>query len=150
MKRQLKFKAKDKFSGKWIFGTYIHDPNLAFPDAIMQNGYPQPINPDTLCQLIAEYNGFEVYENDIISEPIVVDGEIHNSEEPIFYNAKEAAYCVDISLKKDGSIYDFLNQYETSNIRIAGNVYDKKQFPQAEKKGADLSDFPADEYRYGK
>ena len=82
-------------------------------------------------------NGVEIYDGDILSEMVEVDGEMKASIEPIFYSDKEAAFCVDISFSKDRSSYELFNENDRSNLEVIGNIYESSELviERLEKKG---------------
>lgn len=133
--KTIKYKGLSVINGKWIYGCYVEGWKH-FPPAIMQagiNAIAMQVDPDTVCQFIKMHNGEELYEGDILSEPVEVDGEMQDSREVVFYSEKEAAYCVDISFKKDRSSLYLLHAYDLTNYKIIGNIHDPQKEESTEK-----------------
>lgn len=68
--------------------------------------------------------GNEIYDGDILSEMVEVDGEMKASIEPVFYNPEVAAFCIDTSYTKDRSCFELFNEYDRSNLKVIGNIYE--------------------------
>lgn len=72
-------------------------------------------------------NGKPIYDGDILSEMVECDGEMVPSKEVVFYNSQEFMWCVDLSLKQDGSYYSPLRELMLSKYEIIGNRYQNEE-----------------------
>lgn len=71
---------------------------------------------------VLDKNGVEVFDGDILSQEVEVDGEIiNNANQVVFENG---SYWVDISYKQDKRYLEIL--CEKNNFKISGNIYDNQ------------------------
>ena len=62
--RELKYRAKDKFTGRWVYGF---PRKTSLNNWVIYNGERRYcILPETLGQCVANLNGKEVFEDDLI------------------------------------------------------------------------------------
>ncbi|MFC2110770.1 YopX family protein [Bacteroidota bacterium] len=71
--------------------------------------------------------GVEIYDGDILSEMMEIDGEMKASIEPVFYNPDVAAFCIDISFAKDQKTFELFCEEDRSKLKIIGNIYQDKE-----------------------
>ena len=108
----IKFKAKNLNSGKWIEGDLIRKSNGIY---IKRHKYLSSIVDDsTVCQFtgLTDKNGAPIYEGDIVMH------KDNNAERrgDINWDSKAAAFCFG---------QDFLFYYSSEDMVVVGNKYDK-------------------------
>lgn len=146
MKREIKFRAKDKRSGEWCIGElhllsrvpHIHI-NLDVLSSI-------PIDPDTVGQFtgLKDINGKEIYEGDIVDVAV----------SPINYVGKDPTpyhrICVCVYQKENAAFiyeragknykrklsrnwkYKVMGSYDIQNTEIIGNIHDNPELLKGE------------------
>jgi len=117
MEREIKFRAWDKrnnaFNKLYTNADCMH--NLAYDNVVISQftGF-------------TDKNGKEIYDGDILSCKVNVDGEIVNSINRVFWNSKVGAWYLDNSYKQDCSSGDLLSEeLGDFNYEITGNIYEK-------------------------
>lgn len=125
MKREIKFRAKDKRSGEWCIGElhlaskvpHIH------PDVLSSI----PINTDTIGQYtgLKDKNGNEIYEGDIVKAPYLdpIFGDVVNN---MFVNIVVGYNKGSFVLEYDGNLRVYISDLY-DNIEIIGNIYDNPE-----------------------
>lgn len=111
----IKFKAKNLNSGKWIEGDLIRKSNGIY---IRRHKYLSAIvDASTVCMFtgLTDKNGTPIYEEDIV---IYRD---NNTERrgSINWDSKAAAFCFG---------QDFLVHYPSENMVVVGNKFDKEKY----------------------
>ena len=61
--RPIKFRGKDYYFGRHIFGDLQHEGQLKL---IAHDGYRETVDPDSIAQLVTVISGNEYYEGDVI------------------------------------------------------------------------------------
>ena len=72
---------------------------------------------------VEDKEGTDIYDGDILSELVECDGKMVESNQPVFYNVKAFAWCIDISFNKDRSSFEFLHEINLMNYRVVGNIH---------------------------
>ena len=82
-------------------------------------------NAGIIMQFIGaeDKDGTPIYGGDILSELVECDGKMVESNQPVFYNVKAFAWCIDISFNKDRSSFEFLHEINLMNYRVVGNIH---------------------------
>ena len=126
MKREIKFRAKDKRSGEWCIGElhllsrvpHIHI-NLDVLSSI-------PIDPDTVGQYtgLKDKNGKEIYEGDIIG--------CHNPniKHLIFYNEAQGRFMAALNGDIENDYFGVCGLdsiHWNSTKEVIGNIYDNPE-----------------------
>ena len=70
MKREIRFRGKDVFSGKWVYGDLAHNQKITregLEPRVMVAGYE--VDPNTVGQFtgLHDKNRTEIYEDDIVA-----------------------------------------------------------------------------------
>lgn len=129
---RIKYRAKDKFTGRWVYGF---PRKTALGNWLMHSkGAIYPINSETLGQYtgLNDKNGKEIYEGDIIhlndeefelehGNGIVVflDKDLGGRPCGGMWYVEDA----DEDSRTDNSLYDL---YQCGQLEIIGNIFDNK------------------------
>ena len=138
--REILFKAKSVYDGKWVEGYYLRDQyhiggkDIIFyrKDSDLFTVYTNIIHIETLCQItgLTDKNGKKIWEDDIVN---------HNGE---YAPVKFGMYCssFDYGSYNFGFYVDFPEEtfyrkelgYWHRKIETAGNVFDNPELLQEE------------------
>lgn len=160
--REILFKAKRTYDGKWIEGYYLRDQyHIRGKDIIFYRKdsdrftiYTDIIDPETLCQFtgLCDKNGNKIWENDIIKFEDEIWMSSHTSCGTEYDSAKIENYGL-IGYDENSARYDFVkykfnensveadlhenhdiefSEFAKENERI-GNIFDNPELLQEEK-----------------
>ena len=138
--REILFKAKSVYDGKWVEGYYLRDQyhiggkDIIFyrKDSDLFTVYTNIIDIETLCQFtgLTDKNGKKIWENDIVN---------HNGE---YAPVKFGRYCscFDYGNYNFGFYVDFPEKtfyrkelgYWCRKVETVGNVFDNPELLQEE------------------
>ena len=129
--REVKFRAFDKIKCQIaqvlkldLWGANFEQRNVY----LLNGGVSRHIGEFELMQFtgLKDKNGKEIYEGDVLSEPIQIDEEWTNSAIPVIWSDEKSAFCVDFSFDKDGSFIEYLSE-NCSEMEIIGNIYENPE-----------------------
>jgi uncharacterized phage protein (TIGR01671 family) len=127
--RPIKFKAKTKNGGEWVYGDLVHFTGTTFNETKIQrhegsNLQIYAVIPETVCQFTGlwDKNGKEIYERDIVQVPM--DWEAYGfmageEREIIFANGGFRFKAKDPN-KNNGHYIE-----DSGVFTVIGNIHDK-------------------------
>lgn len=127
MKRIIKFRAKDKKTGKWVYGDLTHSKGInaeaekLIYDRVMVAGYE--VEEETIGQLVWTNNRTgDLYEGDIIGFDDWAFSERQRKKMKhhigvIKYHIEDAMYYIDCEDR-------WYKAYEVADPQLLGNIYD--------------------------
>lgn len=137
--REILFKAKRIYDGKWIEGYYLRDQyHIGGKDIIFYRKdsdrftvYTDRIDIETLCQFTGLYdkNGDKIWENDIFQytdEAMVIQKDL------IEYNETHASFVRLHNAEKLGLQYLWIDEATCNHGEVIGNIFDNKELLQEE------------------
>ena len=124
MERCIKFRAKDKFTDKWVFGDFTHSQKVTetgLEPCVMVGGYE--VIEDTVGQFtgLKDKNGNDIYEGDLLSYRLEIELLVifkHGSFG--FYDKTLDMYIVSNLLAKKSNLINM--------VEVIGNIYDTTEF----------------------
>ena len=137
--REILFKGKDKSSGAWVYGSYVHYAKRGVAEhCILSEGKQMlSIIPDTVGQYtgLDDKKGVKIFEGDIVrytdeyscvkTVPVVWGGKYH----PAFDLAVELYNCVN-------SLVELLLDSDAMSdamVEVIGNIYDNPELLEESK-----------------
>lgn len=118
MSRDIKFRAKGKSSGKWLYGTGLTDFVNIFPDRKgdiwLWTDYSWVcVDPETVGQFVEQHdkNGIDIYEGDI------VHNEKYGRDEKVYFN--QGGFC-------PFSIAGWEGSSDSEDCIVIGNIHEEK------------------------
>ena len=122
MNREIKFRAKCKDNGEWVYGSYITNYNNN--DWIVQDGDFFAVDSDTAGQFTGFYDrdGKEIYEDDIFCDVFT------NVKYFVFFSSVTPSLCF-MSLKNKVANCKIYNTFIGVEIygKVLGNRYDNPE-----------------------
>ena len=127
---QNKFRAKEKKTGKWVYGEMFGGLLYTHPTTgTHHNGFE--FGKEVIEETIGRYvnrkdkDGQELYEDDVF----IIDDKIHGV---IRYNDSHMGFCISdpklMNFYDENTTYQMLNQYwwNKYTIKVIGNIHDNK------------------------
>lgn len=128
--REIKFRGKC-IKGEWAYGSLL--ANYGANHQIWEKDeYGSMHNYLVYPESIGQYTGFkiknkEIYEGDILSCSVDVDGEVIQSKNQVYWGEKEGCWMLDHSYSQDQSYGNPLSEeLEIEDFEIIGNIYESK------------------------
>ena len=122
MNREIKFRAKCKDNGEWVYGSYIQSYNEQ--DWIVQDGDFFAVDSDTAGQFTEfhDKDGKEIYEGDILCDVPL------NVKYFIFYSHLKLALCFANleDMDENSKTYNILFRVDRHG-KVLGNKYDNPE-----------------------
>lgn len=128
MNREIKFRGIDKKTNEFVYGDLVRmviGGNIHF--------YIQPLDSKkievhfkTIGQftVFLDHKRFAIYEGDIISDWVKVDGEDTQSKQQVFWNTQTGSWHLDISYKQDKTqSVDLWLELKDFKYEVTGNIY---------------------------
>lgn len=123
MNREIKFRAKCKDNGDWVYGSYIANYNNN--DWIVQGGDFFAVDSDTVGQFTCHYDkeGKEIYYGDIFYD------EITNVKYVVYFSNNNCAFCYEALGSAHLRSLIMQNWWFDSNVnfQVIGNAYDNPE-----------------------
>lgn len=135
--REILFKAKRIYDGKWIEGYYLRDQyHIGGKDIIFYRKdsdwftvYTDRIDIETLCQFtgLCDKNGNKIWENDILMA--------HFDEfypEDVTYETVEWGIAGWVTHEAGSAGRRYLDKFDLENFEVVGNIFDNPELLQEE------------------
>lgn len=123
--RQIKFRGKDKYTNKWVFGDFAHSKGISSDglyDRVMVGGYH--VIEESVGQFtgLPDKNGKEIYEGDMLN----------NGQRNYFvcWNEERGAWW----LKSIDLIYTQPLGFLSTELFVIGNIHDNPELLKGGKK----------------
>lgn len=135
MKREIRFRGKDVFSGKWVYGDLAHNQKITregLEPRVMVAGYK--VDPKTVGQFtgLHDKNGKEIYEGDIL---MCIGQREDNKGRKYFRKVlfKNGSFCMSVpEYGVNSSLYAHVVNGKL-NWEVIGNIYDNPELMEETK-----------------
>lgn len=135
MKREIRFRGKDVFSGKWVYGDLAHNQKITregLEPRVMVAGYE--VDPETVGQFtgLHDKNGTDIYEGDIL----MCIGQREDNKERKYLRKvlfKNGSFCMSVpEYGVNSSLYAHVVNGKL-NWEVIGNIYDNPELMEETK-----------------
>lgn len=98
MQREIKFRGKSKYDGKWVYGYYVEHDGYDYGIIFEPNGLGHDVDRKTVGSWIGliDKNGKEIYEGDILEWRIRNDPEGILYRYEVYYESNDMSYYIGI------------------------------------------------------
>lgn len=123
MKREIRFRGKDVFSGKWVYGDLAHNQKITregLEPRVMVAGYE--VDPATVGQFtgLHDKNGTEIYEDDVLMSCCGFP----RIETVVFVRYKDGVFILTNWERNFG----YLSHLLDSELTVIGNIHSSDIF----------------------
>ena len=126
MERKIKFRGKDAFTGKWVYGDLVQNQKVTengLEPRVMVGGYE--VNPDTVGQFTGLYDreGNEIFEGDVVTGLEYADfhtGDDGNVNAVVVWDTEWASFMLDAGCRVNIRPCADIRR----RIRVTGNIHD--------------------------
>lgn len=138
--REILFKAKSVYDGKWVEGYYLRDQyhigggkDIIFyrKDSDLFTVYTNIIDIETLCQFtgLCDKNGNKIWENDILMAHLD-----ESYPENVTYETVEWNVAGWVGRETDSIGRQYLDKFDLEHYEVVGNIFDNPELLQEEHK----------------
>lgn len=123
--RDILFKGKRKYNGKWVYGNYAVTDNNEKQHFIFQNkAFEFVVIPETVGQFtgLTDKNGKKIFEGDILREA-------YHPEQDVIIEWSDGSLGFRRANKPKDCVYSTIRymQNAMSRLKIIGNIYDNPE-----------------------